>query len=178
LLVIGTGPLEAQLKRTAESLGVGARVIWHGSASPDELAGAYRAATALWFPSTARSEGFGVVQVEAMAAGCPVINTAIDGSGVPWVCRHEREGLTAPVGDAAAFAALANRMLEPGVRERSAMAGRERAATEFDHRLMAERTLAIYPSGRGNGSEPSCGNRGSERSSRTVSGRTRSSAPL
>ena len=144
LLVVGTGPLEAELKRTAESLGVGDRVVWHGSASSDELVGAYLAATALWFPSAARSEAFGLVQVEAMAAGCPVINAAIAGSGVPWVCRHDREGFTAPVGDPVAFAALANRMLEPGTRERLASAGRQRAASEFDHRLMAERTLAIY----------------------------------
>ncbi len=144
LLVIGTGPLESELKRKADALGVGDRMIWHGSATQDELVGAYLAATALWFPSTARSEGFGLVQVEAMAAGCPVINTAIAGSGVRWVSRHEREGFTAPVGDAIAFAALANRMLDSGERERLASAGRIRAASEFDHRVMAERTLAIY----------------------------------
>ena len=144
LLVLGTGPLEVELKRKADALGVAERVIWHGSATRDELAGAYHAATALWFPSTARSEGFGLVQVEAMAAGCPVINTAIAGSGVPWVCRHEREGFTAPVGDAVAFAALANRMLHPGERARLASGGRIRAAAEFDHRVMAERTLAAY----------------------------------
>ena len=53
----------------------------------DELVGAYHAARALWFPSIARSEGFGQVQVEAMASGCPVINTDILHSGVPWVSK-------------------------------------------------------------------------------------------
>ena len=56
-----------------------------GNVDEDTLVGAYRAATALWFPSNARSEGFGLVQVEAMASGCPVINTAIPHSGVSWV---------------------------------------------------------------------------------------------
>src|SRR5262245_28862345 len=97
LLVIGTGPLEADLRRQAAAFGVADRVVWHGTATADELVGAYHAATALWFPSTARSEAFGLVQVEAMAAGCPVINTAIAGSGVPWVSRHEREALTCQV---------------------------------------------------------------------------------
>ena len=145
LLIIGTGPWDVAWKRRATELGLADRVAWRGHASADELVGAYRAATALWFPSTARSEAFGLVQVEAMASGCPVINTAIPGSGVPWVCRHEREGLTVTMNDPPAFAAAANRLLnEPGLRDRLATAGRERAAAEFDHRVMGERSLAIY----------------------------------
>jgi rhamnosyl/mannosyltransferase len=145
LLVIGTGPLESELKSRALELGVADRVHFHGRASSDQLVGAYRAATALWFPSTARSEGFGLVQVEAMASGCPVINTAIESSGVPRVCRHEGEGLTVPINDAAAFARSANRLLsEPGLRDRLASAGRSRAPEEFDHRVMAKRSMAIY----------------------------------
>ena len=104
LLVIGTGPLGPELKRQAEQLGVASRVIWHGHADSEQLIGAYHAATALWFPSNARSEGFGLVQVEAMASGCPVINTAIPDSGVAWVSRHEETGLTVPMNDAEALA--------------------------------------------------------------------------
>jgi rhamnosyl/mannosyltransferase len=145
LVVIGTGPLASELKAKAEELGVAGRVVFHGHATADQLGGAYRAATAVWFPGTARSEAFGLVQVEAMASGCPVINTAIAGSGVPWVCRHEREGLTVPVNDPAALAGAANRLLaEPGLRERLAAGGRDRAAAEFDHRVMAARCLAFY----------------------------------
>ncbi|HJZ92931.1 MAG TPA: glycosyltransferase [Gemmataceae bacterium] len=144
LLVIGTGPLEADLRRQASALGVADRVAWHGTATAEELVGAYHAATALWFPSTARSEAFGLVQVEAMAAGCPVINTAIPGSGVPWVCRHEREALTCRANDAAEFGATAKRLLtEPGLRSRLVDGGRMRAA-EFGHRRMAQRTLDVY----------------------------------
>lgn len=147
LLVIGTGPLEAPLRARAADLGVADRVVWVGHASDDELVGAYHAAAGLWFPSVARSEGFGLVQVEAMASGCPVVNTAIPGSGVPWVCRDGREGLTVPVGDPVALAAAANRLLaEPGLRERLAAAGRERAAAEFDARVMARRSLDVYRS--------------------------------
>jgi len=145
LLVIGTGPLKQELKSLAVELGVADRVVFHGHASIDQLVGAYRASAALWFPSTARSEGFGLVQVEAMASGCPVINTAIAGSGVPWVCRHDQEGLTVPVNDPTALAAAANRLLsESGLREKLAVGGRERAAKEFDHGTMAERSLSIY----------------------------------
>lgn len=145
LLVVGTGPLEGELKRRAAELGVADRVAWLGNASADELTGAYHAATSLWFPSVARSEAFGLVQVEAMASGCPVVNTAIPGSGVAWVCRHEREGLTVPMNDAPALAAAATRLLtEQGLRDRLSAAGRVRAAAEFDWRVMGARSLEIY----------------------------------
>jgi rhamnosyl/mannosyltransferase len=145
LVVIGTGPLEAELKSRALELGVADRVVWYGHAGAAELVGAYLVATALWFPSVARSEGFGLVQVEAMAAGCPVVNTAVPGSGVAWVCRHECEGLTVPVNDPRAFADAAKRLLaEPGLRARLARAGRERAVAEFDWRTMGARSLDVY----------------------------------
>jgi rhamnosyl/mannosyltransferase len=145
LLVIGTGPLAGELRTRAKELGVPDRVVFFGHATPEQVIGAFHAATAFWFPGTARSEAYGLAQVEAMASACPVINTAIAGSGVPWVCRDGLEGLTVPVNDPAALAAAANRLLhEPGLRDRLAAAGRERAASEFDHRTMAERSLAIY----------------------------------
>ncbi len=148
LLVIGTGPLEVELGRLADERGVRARVIFLGQVDQDELAGAYQAATALMFPSNARSEAFGLVQVEAMASGCPVLNADIEHSGVPWVSRHEESGITVSTdGRQAAFqiAAAGRRLLdEPGLRKRLAAGARARAQAEFDHRVMAERTLALY----------------------------------
>jgi rhamnosyl/mannosyltransferase len=144
LLVVGTGPMAAAWKAHAGALELGDRVRWLGRAADDELTGAYLAATALWFPSNARSEGFGLVQVEAMACGCPVVNTVIPASGVSWVCRHDVEGLTVPVNDPAAFAAAACRLVtEPGLRDRLSAAAVVRAA-EFDWLTMGERSLDIY----------------------------------
>jgi glycosyltransferase involved in cell wall biosynthesis len=144
-VVIGTGPLEGKWRAMAAELGVADRVVWHGRASDDELVGAYHAATAHWFPSNARSEAFGLAQVEAMASGCPVINANIPHSGVPWVSRHGETGLTVPVNDAPAFAAAARRLLdESGLRDRLAAEARRQAAERFDHRAMAARSLAIY----------------------------------
>lgn len=145
LLIIGTGPLHSTLRRQAEQLGLASRIIWHGHADAEKLIGAYHAATALWFPSNARSEGFGLVQVEAMASGCPAINTAIPHSGVSWVSPHEQTGLTVPMNDPSALASAAKRLLaEPGLRDRLAASGRLRAAKEFNQRTMAERSLEIY----------------------------------
>lgn len=145
LLIVGSGPQETALRQIALSHGVSDRVIWKARVDNMTLAGLYRAATALWFPSNARSEGFGLVQVEAMAAGCPVINAAVPHSGVAWVSPHDESGLTIPINDPAALAAAARRLLdEPGLRNRLADGARRRAAAEFDYRLMAERSLSLY----------------------------------
>ena len=145
LMIIGSGPDQEALKRISQELGVADRVIWRGHATDDELAGAYQAATALWFPSNARSEGFGLVQVEAMASGCPVINTQIPYSGVAWVSQHDQTGLTTPVNDPAVFAAAANRLLaDPALRERLARGARQRAVDFFAEKQMAAATLALY----------------------------------
>jgi glycosyltransferase involved in cell wall biosynthesis len=145
LLVVGTGPLESALRAHAKTRKVADRIEWLGHVEPDDLVGAYRAATALWFPSNARSEGFGLVQVEAMASGCPVINTAIPHSGVSWVSRDGESGLTIPVGDPKALVAASRRLLdEPALREALSAGAAARARREFDDGAMARRSLELY----------------------------------
>jgi glycosyltransferase involved in cell wall biosynthesis len=145
LLIVGTGPLERDLRARAAERGVADRVHWVGYAEPEALLGAYRAATALWFTGNARSEGFGLAQVEALASGCPVINTAVPHSGVSWVSRHEETGLTIPVGDSAALASASRRLVdEPGLRSRLSEGAVERARVEFDGMVMAKRSLDLY----------------------------------
>lgn len=154
LLIMGSGPLEDELKALAKTLGVGDRTVWWGYARNEEIMAAYRAATALWFPSNQRSEGFGIVQLEAMASGCPVINTHIPCSGVSWVCRHEKEGLTVPINQPLAFAKAANRLWwEPNLRSRLCEAGLRRVG-DFDHRLMAKQSLQVYHNALKNGAYP------------------------
>jgi glycosyltransferase involved in cell wall biosynthesis len=143
LILVGEGPERGPLEAEATRLGVADRLVFAGRAP--RLAPYYLAADAFWFPSNARSEAFGLVQVEAMAAGCPVINTAIPHSGVAWVSRHDREGLTVAVDDPLALAEAANRIAtEPGLRDRLVEASRRRVREEFDHRVMARRSVDIY----------------------------------
>ncbi len=145
LLVIGTGPLESHLRRQAVRFGVAERVHFHGHASQEELIGAYHAAAALWLPSLNRAEAFGMVQLEAMACGCPIINTAIPGSGVPEVARYGEEALTVPPGDAAALADAACKLFNDKVlREKLSRQAQKRALAEFDHRRMVERVEMVY----------------------------------
>jgi rhamnosyl/mannosyltransferase len=143
LLIIGDGPERRGLEAEARNLHLSERVAFLGSVT--QVVPYYHAAFAFWFPSSARSEAFGLVQLEAMASGCPVINTAIPYSGVSWVSRHEETGLTVPMNDPEALADAARRLLaERGLRDRLSAAARLRAVNEFDHRVMAERSLDIY----------------------------------
>jgi rhamnosyl/mannosyltransferase len=74
-----------------------------------------------------------------------VINTAVPHSGVSWVSRDGETGLTIPVGDAAALAAAARRLLEePGLRDRLAAGAIERTKREFDAEVMAKRSFELY----------------------------------
>jgi len=167
LLVVGTGPLERELRARAAERNVADRIRWIGYAEPEELLAAYRAATALWFPSNARSEGYGLVQVEAMASGCPVINTAVPHSGVSWVSRHGETGLTVPVGDSAALAAASRRLVhEPGLRARLSAGAIERARLEFDATVMARRSLEIYAKATGGAAPRTAAAPGARRVSR------------
>ena len=140
------GRARTHLERLAARLDLKDRARFLGKVPRDEdLAAYYLASEAFWFPSNARSEAYGLVQVEAMASGCPVINTAIPHSGVPWVSRHEETGLTVPVDDPAAFAAAALRLLnEPGLRDRLAAGARARAIAEFHCDAMGSRSKELY----------------------------------
>jgi glycosyltransferase involved in cell wall biosynthesis len=144
-VIVGVGPLKASLQKLAQKLGVADRVVFFGQATPDDLTALYNAARAFWFPSTYRSEAFGLVQSEAMASGCPVINTSIPHSGVDWVSQHDLSGLTVPPHDVDAFALAANRLASDDVLHARLSAGaRLRATAEFDRTVMANRSLNLY----------------------------------
>ncbi len=144
LVVIGTGPLEARLRALAEAEGVSDRVTLLGEVQNSEVAPFFAAADVFVLPSVARSEAFGIVQLEAMASGTPVVNTALD-SGVPWVSQDGVTGLTVPPGDPRALGVALERLLnDRPLRERFAGAARARARAEFDVRVMGDRVAGIY----------------------------------
>jgi len=145
LVIVGKGPLEKPLKAQAERMGVADRIRWIPNASDVTLQGLYHAATALWFPSNNRSEGFGLVQVEAMASGLPIINTSVPASGVAWVAPHEVAALTiAPDSHHQLVEASLRLLNDESLRKRLGDAGRRRAVKMFSDRLMAQRYLDRY----------------------------------
>jgi glycosyltransferase involved in cell wall biosynthesis len=146
LIIVGDGPLRGELQNLAGQLGVTGKVIFSGEINNAAVMSYYHAADVFVLASVARSEAFGIVQIEAMAAGLPVVNTGLD-SGVPFVSLHEQTGLTVPSGDSQALAAAINRLLDDDdLRQSLGQAGVRRARQEFSLDTMLQRTLQLYRS--------------------------------
>jgi rhamnosyl/mannosyltransferase len=143
-LIVGDGPLRAQLEALTDLLGLRGRVHFLGEFGGADLVPYYRAAQVFAFPSIARSEAFGIVQLEAMANGVPVVNTALD-SGVPHVSLHERTGLTVAPRDPDALAVAVSRLIsDEALRVRFGNAGREGVRTGFSGDVMCRKVLDLY----------------------------------
>jgi len=144
LLLVGDGPLRGELEAQARRLGVERKVHFLGEIHNQELTPYYRASDVFVLPSIARSEAFGIVQLEAMACEKPVINTALD-SGVPFASRHGESGLTVPPRNAEALAAALRELFgNPSKARALGQGGRRRVERDFSQEVMAERMLALY----------------------------------
>lgn len=144
LVMIGRGPLRPELEALASSAGIGDRVTFIDSATDDELAAWYHAADVFCLPSVARSEAFGLVQLEAHAAGTPVVSTRLT-TGVPFVNVDGLTGLTVPPGDVAALAeALRTLVADESLRARLGTQARDRAFADFTVGRMVDQTLEVY----------------------------------
>jgi glycosyltransferase involved in cell wall biosynthesis len=142
LLLIGTGPLHEELVRLAASEGVGDKVVMLGRV--EDTRPYFAAATVFVLPSVTRAEAFGIVQLEAMAAGIPIVNTSID-SGVPEVCAHGTTAITVPPGDPMALGQAIQMLLDhKDLRQRLGEAAKARVNAEFTADLMCVRTMRIY----------------------------------
>ena len=143
-LIVGIGPLEAEWQAQAQAAGLGERVHFLREQSDPAVAALYHAADIFVLPSTNRAETFGIVQLEAMASGRPVICTEL-GTGTSYVNQHGVTGLVVPPNDPAALAAAARRLLadEP-LRRRMGEAGRRRAQSEFSIDAMLDHMLDFY----------------------------------
>jgi len=147
LLLVGAGPLRESLESLAREVSVRERVQFLGEMDDIALRACYEACDVFVLPSIDRSEAFALVQLEAMAAGKPVVNTSIPGSGVAWVSRDDESGLTVPPRDPEALAAAMNRLLaDASLRARLGSEGRARVEREFTKRVMADRVIKLYRS--------------------------------
>lgn len=144
LLIVGEGPLRLKLESDARALGIADRVFLLGEIQNENTTPYYQAADVFVLPSIARSEAFGIVQLEAMACSRPVVNTFLD-SGVPFVSLDGLTGFTVPPRDSVSLAAAINRLLgDPEMCARYGAEGARRVRAEFTVSRMADRVMEVY----------------------------------
>ena len=143
LVIVGEGPLEGALRASIARKGLGERVLFAGRVPDADLPALYQACDLFVLPSTARTEAFGVVQIEAMAAGKPVVSTNLP-TGVPWVNQDGTSGLVVPPGNAAALAdALQRLMQDEALRLRLGEGARRRAEAMFSRERMVAKFRSV-----------------------------------
>jgi sugar transferase (PEP-CTERM/EpsH1 system associated) len=139
LVIVGDGPERASIEHNISERSLQNRVTMLGVRSDVRRL----LAAADVFLLTSVSEGIPVTVLEAMAAGVPVVATAV--GGVPELIRHEESGLLAPAGDAAGLAdALVRLAGDLDLRKRLAARAQERAVTDFCEQRMISQYDRIY----------------------------------
>lgn len=145
VVIAGGGPLENDLRKAVEVANVSGRVILTGRVSDAVLHALFDRATLYCLSSTDRAEAFGVVLLEAMAYGLPIVATKIPGSGVSWVNQHGITGFNVPVKEPICLARACNEILASSeLRQRLGRNARQRFLSEFTENVSISRMLTIY----------------------------------
>jgi glycosyltransferase involved in cell wall biosynthesis len=139
LVVVGDGPQRPALKRRALELGLGDAVRFTGWV--DRAANLMSACDVVVIPS--RWEGFGMVALEAMAAGRPIVASRVD--ALEEVVVDGETGVLVPAAEPHALADAVGALLSDPERAAAlGRAGRRRLETEFSLERMVGRTVAVY----------------------------------
>jgi glycosyltransferase involved in cell wall biosynthesis len=144
LILGGDGPLKVELQELAERLGISHKVIFTGSIPETDLAAYFNACDVFCLPSVEQSEAFGLVQLEAMACGKPVVCTQLN-NGVNVVNQAGVTGLVVPVRDAAALAAALNQLLsDDALRSKLGAQAKEHATQGYSLTAMTSHHRDLY----------------------------------
>lgn len=104
VVIGGSGPLRDRLQDMIDRLGLSGKVTLAGYMEDKNLPSWFAAADVFVLPSVTKNEAFGIVQIEAMSVGTPVVATKIPGSGVSWVNEDGLSGLNVEPGNPEAIA--------------------------------------------------------------------------
>ena len=144
LVIVGAGPEEAKLRAQVAALGLQRRVVFAGRVSDDALPTYYQAADLFVLPSHLRAEAFGIVLLEAMAAGLPLVTTEL-GTATSVINQNNVTGLVVPPGDAWALARAINVLgADPALRAQFGAAARVAVEQEYTKERMVNRMLDVY----------------------------------
>ena len=144
LLLIGAGPLERELRKLTAEKRMEEKIIFMGELSDRDVVGYLRSSDIFVLPSILRSEAFGIVLLEAMACGKPVVSTELN-TGTSFINQHQKTGLVVPPGNVEALADAINFLLaDSDIRKKYGDAGRRRVEKCFSSKRMIEKLVRTY----------------------------------
>ncbi len=145
VLIGGTGPLHDRLQQQIDSMQLGDKVKLVGFISDEELPFYFHGCDLFCLSSVQKTEAFGIVQIEAMSCGKPVVATTIPGSGTGWVNAHDVSGLNVPPADGPALAGAIQTILsDPATYARYSQQARQRYEQLFTRERMIEDCRNLY----------------------------------
>ena len=146
LIIIGTGPEEESLRQRVRELLLDDHITFLGAVSNHTLIHHYHCADVFVLPSIQKSgntEGLGVVLLEAMASGCPVIGSNV--GGIPDIITDGENGFLVPEQDSEQLAVQIIRLLQDGeLREMFRKNGYTRIHTSFSWDLISDQFASVY----------------------------------
>lgn len=145
ILIGGTGPLQENLQAEIDAMDVQENVRLVGYIEDRMLPAYFGACDVFALSSIMKTEAFGIVQLESMSCGKPVIATEIPGSGVAWVNESGVSGLNVPVRNPEALATAIKTVCDDPEKYRSFCEGaRDRFRKLFTLNDMIDKTIKIY----------------------------------
>lgn len=146
LLIVGDGPLKPKLINMCHDLGLSSRVRFLGNVDKDRLIDIYSKSLFLVLPSMEKAETFGLVQLEAMASGKPVINTDLP-TAVPEVCPNGECGITVPPKNVERLKEAINTLLyNEELRKQYGHNALQKVISEYSLEKMIKRIVNLYNS--------------------------------
>lgn len=144
LILGGEGPLTSELQQQVHMLGLTNKVQFTGRISDEDLPAFYHACDVFCLPSVTTAEAFGIVQLEAMACGKPVICTQLH-NGVNEVNIHGVTGLMVPIRDANALSSVIEQLrLNIVLRQQLGKQASAHALSNYSLNVMSEQHIRLY----------------------------------
>jgi glycosyltransferase involved in cell wall biosynthesis len=143
LAIVGTGPQHSHLQEMSQKIGLATVVHFLGVLPQSRLRDMYSACDVFVLPSRSRSEAFGIVLLEAMARGKPVVATHV--GGIPYVVEDRTTGILVPPYDPVLLRkAILDLLQDTRLRQRLGEAGRKRVLKHFTRQPTTQQLEQLY----------------------------------
>jgi len=142
LQLVGEGDAVDDYKQLAQKYGIQDRIIFSGALRGQKLITAFQEASMLVLPSKTDAEAFGIVLIEAMACGIPVIGSRV--GGIPNVIQDGKNGLLVPPSNPNTLAKAIKKLFgDQKLAHTLATDGSKRASEEFSAVKLVQNTFAL-----------------------------------